>query len=618
MFKKMCLFASIVTLLLLFYTPLTADESQSDSGKNENLFTEEVEVVGNIPVVKTIQSVSIYKSEEIEKFNFENLKEVLQLTPGLLTLSNGPFGQSSTTSIRGSKSSQVLYIVDGIKLRDGSGIDGIDLAMISPVLLNKIEVVRGPLSSIYGSDAMGGVINIDTSSKEGAKFTASLGNYNSYSGGFSGSTLIKNWNIALSVNTKRFSDNVVNDVFKNSGLTSHLLYKTNIIETGIQFFGSHTNSGIPFNDYGISTPERKYKRQYQIIAVPFTYRPDKKSSIDVHLAYTGSKYEFHDVEDIWSPYYMSKFDNKEVEFTYSTNRFKNLNLRAGIDYSNQGITNKTDLGYTLDHVNMNYFSTFVSASWNIENFQVSTSIRYDKYKDTTSNFSPQIGISYLVANTLKFRASYANSFLAPFVSQIVNPWGLPNFDLKPEKGKSFEAGIEFYSKPVVLSATYFNTKYKDMIGWETIDWTTYEGQYQNIKNVDTYGLEFAAQLEPIENLRISGSYTYLHTKDLETLEPLIRKPKDTISISTVYSLKFFTIAANMIYVGKRPDYNYAIWPPDAINPSFNRFDFSVVVPLIQGLDGFGKITNAFNKKYQEFIGYPAAGRRFEIGLNYKL
>lgn len=624
MFKKHFVL-SVVIILFLFtgsgaagFASNTAEADGDSKKETGSMFTEEVEVVGNVPVVKTIQSVSIFKKEEFAKFNFESLKSVLKLTPGLLTLSTGQFGQSSSTYIRGSKTTQVLYVVDGIKLRDGGNIGGVSLAVLSPNLLEKVEVVRGPLSSIYGSDAMGGVISMSTSSREGARFLASLGSHGSYTGGFSGVTALKNGiTLGVSVNNQRFSDNVENDVFKNTGLTAKAGYKGKNLEIGLRYFGSFTDSGIPFN-YGAATPERGYKQDYSILALPLVYRFNDNHSVDVKLAYTNSKYTFNDPQDTWSPYYKNTFDNYEVEAVYAGRVMDKLDVRAGFDYADQTIMAEDSFWTILDDKKMNYFSTFASAGLGLGKLQVSASLRYDKYKDVDANISPQVGFSYLIDNKLKLRAAYSHSFLAPMVSQLVNPWGSSNFGLKPEKGKSFEVGLEYYSSKATFSAAYFNTRYKDMIDWVTVDWNTYEGQYQNFNDVDTYGVELAATLQPVDAFTLAGAYTYLYTEDKATGEPLLRKPKHTFSGYAAYVHKRFTLSVSMVYVGKRPDYDYSIWPSDVENPSFNSYDFSLMVPVLKGLTVFGRMTNAFDREYQEFVGYPAPGRRFEVGLKYKI
>lgn len=616
--KKIPVFTLVVMAALVFIFPVFSTAEEEAAKEDEKtMFTEVVEVVGNVPVIQTIQSVSIFKNEEFEKFNFESLKSVLALTPGLLTLSSGQFGQGSSTYIRGSKNTQVLYIVDGIKLRDGANIGGVNLSVVSPNLIDKVEVVRGPLSSIYGSDAMGGVISMNTLSREGADFLASFGSHGSYTGNFSGTTKIKDLTLGLSLNTQRYSDNVVNDVFKNTGLSAKINFKNEKIDAGFRFFTNLTDSGIPFN-LGMSTPDRRYKQNYTIAAFPFVYNFTETARVDVKLVYTNSKYEFEDPADMWGPYFMNTFDNYEAEVTVMGKFFEKLDVKAGIDYSDQKIVNETDYGRTLDDEKMSYFSGFALAGLNLNAFQLSASVRYDKYKDVDANFAPQVGISYLAANKLKFRASYSHSFLAPMIAQMVNPWGSPNFDLKPEKGTSFEVGAEFFSEKVVLSATYFNTKYQDMIDWVTVDWVTFEGQYQNFKDVDTHGVELAATFRPVYGLTLSGSYTYLHTEDKETGEPLVRKPKHTFSGFVSYVHKWFAVTANMVYVGERPDLDYTAWPADVDNPAFNTYDFSLVVPVYKELSVFGRLTNAFDKEYQEVVGYPAPGRRFELGLRYKV
>jgi vitamin B12 transporter len=614
--KRIFILTLLVTLACGISFAVDGNEDEKDQEKP--MFTEEVEVLGNVPVVKTIQSVSVFKIEEYKKFNFENIKSILNLTPGLLALSNGGFGQSSSTYIRGSKSTQVLYIVDGIKLRDGASISGVDLSVLSPNIIDKVEVVRGPLSSIYGSDAMGGVISVNTYSKEGAALSVSYGSHGSYMGNFSGLAKVNDFAFGLSVNTQRYSDDVINDLFKNTGLTAKIDFKNKNIQAGLRLFGNFTDSGIPFNDAGFSTPERHYKQNYLIFALPFTYHFNDTSKVNVKLSYTNSKYEFEDVEDIWSPYFLTEFNNYEGEVIYSVKLFDKLNLDAGVDYSSQEILSENNLGFLLDNEKTNYFSTYLNSDLNLGNFQVNASMRYDKYKNVEANVSPQIGVSYLFANAFKLRAAYSHSFMAPLINQQVNPWGLANFGLQPEKGKSFEIGAEYYSEKAVLSATYFNTRYQDMIEWVTIDWVTFQGQYQNFKNVDTYGIELAATLRPIQSLTITGSYSYLHTEDKETGDPLVRKPKHTFSSFVAYAHKRFTLSVNMVYVGKRPDLDFNSWPPDVESPSFNTYDFSLVLPVMESLSLFGKMTNAFNKEYQQFFGYNAPGRRFEFGFKYKM
>ncbi len=597
---------------------LAWSEEIGEKKEEAPLIKEFVEVVGHIPVANTIQSVSVLKMEEMETFQFENMKSVLNLIPGLLTLSNGSFGQTSSTYIRGSKSAQVLYIVDGIKLRDGGSLNGVDLSVLSPTMIDKVEVVRGPLSSIYGSDAMGGVISLSTQSREGADFSASYGSHDSYMGSLSGLTRLHDFTLGMTVNSQRFSDNTPNDIFKNTGLSAKVDYNKNKLDAGLRFFGNFTDSGIPFNDLGVAAPDRNYKQTYLIFALPFTYHFNEDTKLNVKLSFTRSKYEFKDTTDFWNPYFVSRFNNYETDVTYSTRLFNRLHLDAGVDYADQSIGSENSLGLILDNKKTSYLSAFTNTGLNLGATQISASVRYDKYKNVPAHVSPQVGISYLFANGLKLRWAYSFSFMAPQLQQQVNPWGLPNFDLKPEQGKSIEAGVEYYSEKLVLGATIFNTKYEDMIGWVTVDWNTFAGQFKNIKSVDTYGLELSATLHPISALTIGGSYTYLHTEDKLTGEPLQRKPKHTFSGYAAYVHKRFSLSLKMIAVGQRPDRIYGLSSANMVAAAFNTFDFCLMVPVTGGLTVYGKMTNAFDKAYQQMLGYDAPGRRLELGFKYKL
>lgn len=607
---------AIILVLFILSSFLVFSKNETEPAVNTKI-TEVIEVLGDISLNQSVQSVSVVNEKLIKNFRFINLKSALSIIPGVLTLSSGPFGQTSSTFIRGSKSTQVLYLIDGIKVRDGSNIGGLNLALISPFMVKKIEVIRGPLSSLYGSDAMGGVISIESSDREGLSLNTSLGSFGSYQGNISFGKTFGNVIFSISAVSQYFSDNINNDEFRSNGFNARIdLNNNKNLKAGLRFFGNMSKSGIPFT-LQVPTPERNYEQYNYIAAIPVSFQFETGTRIKINLSYNRNNYIFEDKNDTWNPYFKNRSDNFEVEAVFNTSIFEKIDFTAGLDNSKQNIFTENNYGITIDSQKTNYFSAFAQADLNLNNLYVTTSLRFDKYKDVDANFSPQIGFSYLIKEKIKLRGSLSRSFKAPLLVHQINPWGVSNFNLKPEKGKSVEGGVDLYLKNLVLGVTWFKTNYTDMIDWATINFITWEGQYQNISEAEISGIEFNISYSPFRNFNLSAAYTYLDTENKGTGEELIRRPKNTLSTSFIYTHRIFTISGKLIYVGKKTDYDFSAFPPDIETPQYNVFDLNLIFPLRSGISLFGKITNLFDKEFQEIFGYPASGRRFEFGITYR-
>ncbi len=606
-------FFVVVGILLLSFVQILAIESEDPT---EPDITEIIEVVGNVSQSNSVQTVSVIGKDMMIQLGAVNLKDAISSTPGVLTLSTGKFGQTASTFIRGSNATQVLYIVDGIKIRDTSNIGGVSLATMSPFLINKIEIVRGPLSSIYGSDAMGGVISIDTGEQEGFNFESSLGSFGSYQGNISWSKNFGDLSLSFGSANQYYTDNIINDNFKNNGFKAGLDYKRSAnFSAGLKLFSNMTDAGIPFN-FQVSTPKRKYKQFNYIAAIPIELNFGENSNLKINLSYNRNNYEFNDKDDIWTPYYKNISDNKEIDIKFRSEVLKNISINTGVDFASQNIFTEDYSGITIENFKSNYLSSFILLNYKSGNFFMSGSLRYDKYKEIKSNISPQIGFSYLISDILKLRGSYSESFKAPLPIHQINPWGVSNFSLEPEKGTSFEGGIELFFKGFKGGITYFSTDYTNLIDWAVIDFTTWAGQYQNISHAEISGLEFELSFSPLKNFTINFSHTYLDTKNFNTDKPLPRRPKHTSTFLFFYTSKSFSLSGSFRYVGIRSDFDYTAFPTDVENPPFNTYNINGIIPIGNTISFFLKISNLMNREYQEFYGYPSPGRRIEAGIRY--
>jgi len=608
------LFTVVLSIFLLSFSTFSKGKNPEEISKEK---VEYVEVIGHIPISKSIQSISVIEKDEIQALKMVNLKEVLSMSPGVLTLSNGKFGQSSSTFIRGSRNTQILYLIDGVKIRDDSSIGGINLSLIPAFLIKKVEVVKGPLSSIYGSDAMGGVVNISLGGSSGTKMLLNTGSHGSYQANFSTSDQKNGIFYSISSSIQSYKDNSMNDLFKNIGFQGKVDFKSDgFFKGGLLFFINSVDSGIPFNNTGAPSPNRKFKSNNFLTAVPLMFNIGENSKIKTTLSFKGNSYKFEDSDDMWSPYYANSSKNIEIDTVFNSYFSKNIDFSAGFDFSTTKIFSENSYGTVVDNRSRNYFSSFIKADADLGSLFLTSSIRFDKYKSVKANFSPQLGVSLKINDKIKVRTSYSQSFKAPILIQQINPWGAPNFNLNPEKGISGEIGADIFLKQHILGFTVFKSTYTDMIDWVTIDPVTWQGQYQNIKEAKIDGFEFSFSSSIIKNTVFELSYTHLKSIDESTGLPLKRRPKDSLTASVRYSSSHFTVGFNTIYVGKRGDYNFMIFPPDINMPSYNVYNLNITIPVKKKFNVYGKLTNLFNSKYSEIFGYLTPGRRFEIGILY--
>ena len=597
-------------ILIALLLPLGAAENRKPEEDSIQHPTETVEVVGHIPLNRSVQSVTVYDSKQLQEMGRNGLKEILDRTPGFLVLNGGHYGQMAYAFARGAAVNQTLYIIDGVKVTDPSSSLGINLTLMPARMFERVEIVRGPLSGIYGSNAMGGVVSLTTHRDDGVTASAGFGSHGSYEAGIHTGRQFGSWHLSVNANLTRYSDDLENDTFSNNGITAGAMFRRGRVETGIRMFFHSASSGIPLN-MGNPSPNREYDQTSMTATIPIAIHVSENTRIRFRFFHNANAYEFRDPDDIWSPFFKNRSRINEAETSISGKLSTFLNYRAGAEASFQSIFNQTGDTPDLDNEKTNYFSGFLSADLDLGSILISTSIRADKYRDIDSAWSPQIGASWLISEHIKVRASWGESFRAPTLPERLNPnWGNP--DLEPERSRSLEAGIEIFVKRLTLGVTGFDTSYRQLIGFSPLT-----NAYTNLSKATIRGLEFDASWRPVDQLELRSAWTWLDTNDLQYDRQLLRRPKHALSAGITWTHPRFTLGGEMVYVGRRLDYNELDWmTPIAESPSFNTFAFNLQVTITRNLAFQARITNAFNTEYQEVFGYPAPGTRVMAGLRF--
>ena len=373
---------TVICLGILLLPPLYSEEK-----KEKPLIEEKIEVIGKVPLYRAMQSVSVLDEDHIKNFGPDGLKEILNQSPGMLVLNAGNPAQFSYSFARGASVNQMLYLVDGIKLQDPSSSLAGNFSFLSPQLIEKVEIVRGPLSNLYGSSAMGGVVNVISRKKEGLVLNLSGGSHGTLGSSLQFGKRFSDFSLFVNSDFLNYDDGLQNDHFERRGFSFASAYEKDNFNLGLSFFGSFINAGIP-QYLGLPTPERKYKQGNFVIFMPLNWQIADNSNFDLKGSLHWNDYSFSDPFDAWNYHFSNNSFIAEVQAKYSTHFWEKLNLTAGMDLSRQKIENMNNDEKLFSGQQTDVFSLFADLNLDLNKLLLAASLRFDKYDDLVRGLFP--------------------------------------------------------------------------------------------------------------------------------------------------------------------------------------------------------------------------------------
>ena len=559
-------------------------------------------------------SFTLITAEQIKEKQAINLAEILPFVPGFSMAQIGSLGHLSTLFIRGAESDHNLVLINSIPVNDPAS-SWFDFSSLSLDDIEKIEIVRGPQSTLYGSDAIGGVINL--LSKKGEKknkFSLNLmgGADATYKGTFSFSSGSERGNIYL--NTSHLS---TQGNFENDDYTSTTFFFRGEVRvkklSSFELFArySKTNLGIPFSSPQNPSPLRRHTTEEGLLSLPFSFSISRSWKLKFNLSYFDRKYEFEDPDDPW-------------DFTYSSthSRTLRLDIQSDLSYSSgiftfggewkdSHIDDLDNFGVNFKDKKMETKALFIQNRLDLaRNFFITAGIRLDHHSQFGVHYSPRVTGAYIFKDT-KLKASWGSGFRAPRPNELYKWWG--NKDLKPEVSSSWEVGIEqkLFNSRLLIGLTHFSSEIKDLIVYDFASW-----KLKNLDQSRLQGQEITLYFIPHRNFIIQANYTHLIARDKKENKNLLRRPRASFNFD--FSFKPFErikLNLNLIYVGRRKDYDELTFST-VDSPAFNRVDFSLRWQLKERIYFTTKVNNLLNKKYQEVYGYLSPDRGVYFGIEF--
>ena len=624
-------------ILLVFFYPVLISPQDRDSLKNYQFKDVVVTATRTENSVRDLaNSISVIDSAEIHDRNKITVFDLLKDEYGLSYTSQGGANKLASIYTRGANANHTLVLVDGVELNlTNDPGNTYDFSSLSTDNVARIEVLRGPQSTLYGSNAMAGVINIITSKGNGAsRFSLSSegGSYGTFRGlaGVSGSINDFNYSVAVSrFKTSGFSSassnygNTERDGSDNYNLTSR--FGLNILENAgfldnldfnLFYRFSKGNSdydqwgGIHGDDPTFVFHQQEYAIRGESEAALFD--GFWKTTLGVSF-FRNVRYYSYD-STTYNPYSSTSFyDGNKVKFDWQNNfKLTDWNLfTLGIESQNEQ-ANSNYYSYSsygpfisLFPSNEAYTSgIYLQDQIKAGNLFAAIGVRTDKHNKFGSVTTYSIAPAYFIPESgTKFKSTYGTAFHSPSLFDLFDP-AYGNTQLKPEKNTGWDLGIEQYlnSDKVSLGITYFSNKFENLFGYDSNFRTV------NIDRAETHGIEFYSTVEVTPVTKFKFNYTYLKSNKLQGPDmnlPLLRRPEAKLSF--VLFNKFgdrLSTTFELDHVGERFDDNFSTYTPVRVKlKQYTLVNVSASYTILSNLDVYGRADNLFNTAYEEIYGY---------------
>ncbi len=576
-------------------------------------------------------AVAVITGAQLRDQGIRTVAEALRMVPAASVAGTGPYGGQTSLFLRGGASDYVKVLIDGVPQNAPGG--AYDFANLTADNVDRIEVVRGPASVLYGSDAMTGVVQIFTWDGRGAvegSVSAGGGTYetSAVAARLSGGDARAGYTLGVS----RFSSDgvdTVNNSYRNEVLTGRLRWQPDL-QTAASLSFRYGDALYHFPTDGAG--RQVSNNQHQL---------DRGPSVGLDLGHGFSDRIDAHVTGTWhrdnAQYAIAaNGPNDSTTFPFASSDWvtrTGADARANVRFPGGDIVT---LGGAFEHEAMEG-STLAGARSRddgaayaqlVTGLERPASLMAGARLEDNQRFGThatwRVGVSLRMAAGLRGVASAGTGFREPgFYETYATGFVRGNPDLAPEESRSWETGLEYTvpSRTATLRATYFDQRFRDLIQYSAQGVGPDSVNYVNLADASARGIEVAGQAALGAALSLAATYTYLDSRDGATGQRLQRRPTHAGSVNLGYAIGGRGSAwLAVVFTGDRFDYDYAAFPAaPVVLPPHTRVDLAGMYELIRGhagVPGLGldfRIENLLDAQYEEIKNFPARGRSLFLG-----
>ncbi len=553
--------------------------------------------------------VDTISASDLERQQLYTPAAALGAVPGAPAFPNGAAGSDVSVFTRGADSDQTLFLVDGIRLNDANTDYSVFLGGARLGATDTIEVAQGPQSTLYGSEAVGGVVSLRAQKGSGdptADVAVEAGSFGTVTGSLDAQGSRGAWAWSASASASLTENDRANNAFDGENLVLRLDRDVSqAVSVGATLRGYEDRYGDPGDIY--TDDPYAYETESNWLATVFA---DLKPAPDwaAHVTVGGQDRRF------------VSFDEEPGVFADTTLvRNRRAVLDAQATYSGlpgqrvtAGVTAEDETTFDNGYGDIDQRQTLVAAfaedEWHpLRSVYLTGGLRYDDFDTFGSSVTGRATAAWLSPDrTLKLRASYGTGFNAPSFLELYGAATgyVGNPGLQPERSRGGDAGIDWYlpNKRGTISATWFRSAYSDLIVY---DFNVYPGTTENVEQARTDGLELEAKLVFAAGFELHAAYTYMEADDLTDGTRLLRRPRDSGSADLWRDFGGgWSAGAGVQVVAGVQDVD-ALTYLTVNDPDYAVARIYAEWRATPRLRLKARVENLLNKKYQPVNGYPA-------------
>jgi vitamin B12 transporter len=576
-------------------------------------------------------SISVVNGDDFQTLHYPTVDEALRNVPGVEIRRSGSYGKTSSITIRGANANQVQVLVDGVRVKSPT-LGQVDLSDLSPDLIERIEIIRGAQSTLYGADAIGGVVNIITRKGAGGPLQASVqqevGNYDTLASRATVSGAYKILNYALSASHFESNgqlQNDGNDVDALSARVGATLPRSSSLDFVFRY--NKSASGVPVKGVfpgpqpivPIINPNARQQSETSIWSLEGKTHPVEWWETHARLSRYENSSGFQDPADPGVDFDFTAFSQvdvvrKEAEWVNSFFVGKWSTSTLGLEYRREEGENKgvfraaTETPSVFFEQQLRFFDRlFITGGFRVEDNSV--------FGTTTTERG---SVAFLIKETgTRLRGSAGTGFRAPTFNDLFFP-DFGNPDLQPEKSLSYDFGVDqrLWRNRIRVGLTYFQNNFTNLITCCVPLPTAPFGGPVNVGRARSAGIELTSEVDVLPNLVAQLNYTYTDSENLATDRPLPREPRHRWNVGLTWEpvtrLSLFT----QVHVVTEQFETFG----EVYNGGYTRVDVGGTWRILDRtgwlpkLELTARIQNLLNERYAEVRGFPALGINALVGL----
>ncbi len=569
-------------------------------------------IADHVPV-----AVTVIPRDEIDNAQEESVADLIRRVPGVTVMRSGDEGAAASFFLRGTESDHVLALFDGVRL-NSPYFGGYDWSLHSTAGAERIEVVRGPFSALWGADAAGGAVNVipvrgSRESSLALHGAAGEGDWRRIEARVGWTD--ESWDLAASGFDREGRSDAPNSDFSNRQLLFHGGYAWNDGNRAAFVYQDLDGAlGVPFSDPVTPSPRRRQETSERLAALPLHFAPAARWNLELVPSFVERELFFSDPDDTFGFTRSTTLADTESARLVSRHELPSAGgahqISWGAEWRRDEVFARSNFGVDLKGSRSTISGLFMQDQWQPSTrWTLLAGARYDDASEFGSQFSPRVALGYQATDRVTLRASYGRAFRQPSIGELFFP-GSGNPQLSAEHSESAEVGMTWRTGKARLELAVFRSETDDMINFEFTSFS-----FANIDSAEVSGAELSWSLPITKDVSSTLGATWLDSED-QNGQPLLRRPEWGASW-TLRGRFGSRVRADLsaIFVGSRDDVD-ALTFGRVRSPSHTAANVAIAYRLGGAFALTARATNLLDRGYQEVNGFPAPGRRLIGGIRW--